>query len=263
MPARAPATVCLTRITSSTRDCGFAVLIGSVAAGGRLSFSCLSCLEIRISPPSFGTVLMPRTVDRWPSVFSNTAFEIADSLCLTRDSQKISRPLTWKSSTGVLSADSAFFPFASSGRPRNATLNAVARATTAGENASCAASARSSAPVRTNVATSYPSAAFNILSMARSSASARPAPSKTTFPLAMNVSTFAKPSPSNSLRRRSIFTTWPPTLMARRKAMYLAPLTGQAGDRAPPPRGYSSCRALATPMSAHREKGTGARCRRG
>jgi hypothetical protein len=42
--------------------------------------------------------------------------------------------------------------------------------------------------------------------------------SKTTFPLAMNVETFAKPSPSNSVRRRSIFTTWPPTLMARRNA---------------------------------------------
>jgi hypothetical protein len=43
--------------------------------------------------------------------------------------------------------------------------------------------------------------------------------SKMTFPLAINVSTFESPSDSNNLRRRSIFTLWPPTLIARRIAM--------------------------------------------
>src|SRR5690242_18848170 len=43
-----------------------------------------------------------------------------------------------------------------------------------------------------------------------------------TFPLAMNVSTSANSSSSNSVRSRSILTVRPPTLIARRNAMYLA-----------------------------------------
>ena len=46
--------------------------------------------------------------------------------------------------------------------------------------------------------------------------------SNTTFPLAMNVSTFAKPSDSKISRRRSILTVCPPTLMARGKRYILA-----------------------------------------
>ncbi len=53
-----------------------------------------------------------------------------------------------------------------------------------------------------------------------SAAVSRAGVSNTTFPLAMKVSTFAKPSDSKIWRKRSILTVWPPTLMARRKAMY-------------------------------------------
>ena len=42
--------------------------------------------------------------------------------------------------------------------------------------------------------------------------------SNTTFPLAMNVVTFVKPADSNNRVSSLIFTVWPPTLMARRKA---------------------------------------------
>src|SRR5215211_2801039 len=71
-----------------------------------------------------------------------------------------------------------------------------------------------------NVATSYPSDLWRWLSIFFSSASASLADeSKMTFPLAMNVSTFDSPSDSNNLRRRSILTLWPPTLIARRKAI--------------------------------------------
>src|SRR5215210_8672078 len=70
-----------------------------------------------------------------------------------------------------------------------------------------------------NVATSYPSDLRRRLSISFSSASAFSAgESKMTFPLAMNVSTFESPSDANSLRKRSILTLWPPTLIARRKA---------------------------------------------
>src|SRR5215211_5815995 len=71
-----------------------------------------------------------------------------------------------------------------------------------------------------NVATSYPSDFWRWLSIFFSSVSASLAgESKMTFPLAMNVSTFESPSDANNLRRRSILTLWPPTLIARRKAI--------------------------------------------
>src|SRR5262249_4608274 len=47
--------------------------------------------------------------------------------------------------------------------------------------------------------------------------------------LAMNVSTFANSISANSLRSWSIFTVCPPTLMARRRAMYLGIGTARAG----------------------------------
>ena len=45
--------------------------------------------------------------------------------------------------------------------------------------------------------------------------------SKITLPLAMNVSTDVNPSAAKSFLSSSIFTVRPPTLIARRKAMYL------------------------------------------
>ncbi len=46
--------------------------------------------------------------------------------------------------------------------------------------------------------------------------------SKMTLPLAMNVSTELRRIASNSSRNRAIRTVRPPTLIARRKAKYLA-----------------------------------------
>ena len=68
------------------------------------------------------------------------------------------------------------------------------------------------------VAERFPKMAFNL----------RPEPffvpraaSKTTLPLAINVSTPEKPRNSNSRRNRVIFTVLPPTVIARRNAKSL------------------------------------------
>src|SRR5262245_7286159 len=68
--------------------------------------------------------------------------------------------------------------------------------------------------------TSYPSDSRRCPAIFVSRAFALAGDSKMTLPLAMNVSTLESPSPSNRARSWSILTTRPPTLMARRKAMW-------------------------------------------
>src|SRR5262245_57556236 len=58
--------------------------------------------------------------------------------------------------------------------------------------------------------------------------------SKTTFPLAMTVSTLSKPKDVKSLRRWSIFTTWPPTLIALRNAIRRGMSQTLRADQIPP-----------------------------
>src|SRR6267154_6189405 len=100
---------------------------------------------LHYNAPNFSAILrivaIPRTVERCPSLFSNTAFEIFDSPCLIVDSQYSSRPRTWKLSAGVLTALRAFTDVASGADRRNATLNATDFFSAAGENGWCAATA--------------------------------------------------------------------------------------------------------------------------
>ena len=67
-------------------------------------------------------VVALRMVDFLPVVFSRTAFEKVDSLCLVRQSQYTSRPRTWKSSTAVFSAMTLFFDASSRGDARKAIV---------------------------------------------------------------------------------------------------------------------------------------------